>query len=102
MILYGCSLLREFAALLALRRREPGLLRPFRVAGGNGVALGLALGPAALIALAVWDQGRRWVPEEGDRLAPAAALLLGAGLVASGPMVYAVSRRWRGNVTRAS
>ena len=34
-LIYGLSLLLEFAALAALRLREPDLPRPFRVPGGT-------------------------------------------------------------------
>jgi amino acid transporter len=82
-ILYGLSLLLEFAALVALRFREPGLTRPFRVPGGKAVAFLLGLLPALLIGLAIFHQARIWEP----------ALLLGAGLTALGPAVYLARRR---------
>jgi amino acid transporter len=91
-ILYGLSLLLEFAALVALRIREPQLARPFRVPGGKVVAVLLGLFPAVLIGLAIHDQAGNWTREEGDFLAPAEALLLGAGLVALGPVVYCAGR----------
>jgi amino acid transporter len=90
-ILYGLSLLLEFAALLVLRIREPQLARPFRVPGGKPFALLLGLGPALLIGLAIYDQGGRWVPEGDDPIAPASALVLGAFLTALGPVIYFVS-----------
>ena len=89
-ILYGLSLLLEFAALLALRIREPALARPFRVPGGTLVAAILGFGPALLIGLAIYDQGCKWVPEADDPIAPATALLLGAVLATLGPAVYLV------------
>lgn len=52
---YGLSLILEFAALIALRVKEPNLPRPFRVPGGTTGAVLLALGPTVLIALAVFD-----------------------------------------------
>jgi amino acid transporter len=93
-ILYGLSLLLEFAALLILRIREPQLARPFRVPGGKAVVGLLALGPALLIGLAIYDQGSKWLPEGDDPLSPRTALLLGAGLAALGPVVYFLSRAW--------
>jgi amino acid transporter len=92
-ILYGLSLVLEFAALFALRLREPGLPRPFRVPGGLPAAALLGVGPALLIAAGIYDQARKPVPEEGDPLSPAAALLLGVVLAALGPVIYGVSRR---------
>ena len=87
-ILYGLSLILEFVALVVLRFREPGLPRPFRVPGGLSLAIGLGIGPAILIALAMFH--------ERDQLAgPINALLLGGILVALGPIVYLASRWWR-------
>jgi amino acid transporter len=94
-ILYGLSLLLEFAALLVLRIREPQLARPFRVAGGKTIALLLGLGPALLIGLAIYDQGGKWIPEGDDPIAPASALLLGALLTVLGPLIYFLSRGLR-------
>jgi amino acid transporter len=87
-ILYGLSLLLEFAALVALRFREPDLTRPFRVPGGKVVATLLGLLPALLIALAIFDQAAKWKLEKGEWIAPARALLLGAALIALGPLVF--------------
>ncbi len=94
-ILYGLSLLLEFAALLVLRIREPELARPFRVPGGKPLALFLGLGPALLIGLAIYDQSRKWVPEGDDPIAPAAAIVLGMFLAALGPVVYFARRGFR-------
>jgi amino acid transporter len=94
--LYGLSLLLEFAALFVLRLREPGLPRPFRVPGGKLAAGLLGLGPALLIGAAVVSEACKWEPEEGDPIAPAYAVLLGAALAALGPAVYLLARRlWR-------
>jgi amino acid transporter len=91
-ILYGLSLLLEFAALVALRVREPELVRPFRVPGGKIIAALLGILPALLIGLAVYDQAGKWDAEEDDLIAPAVALLLGAGLAALGPILYFAGR----------
>ncbi len=53
--IYGLSLLLEFAALIALRIKEPNLPRPFRIPGGLAGVIGLSLGPLVLVALAVID-----------------------------------------------
>jgi len=53
LILYGSSLLLEFVALIVLRIREPNLTRPFR-AGNLLLASTLGVGPAALIAYALY------------------------------------------------
>jgi amino acid transporter len=91
-ILYGLSLLLEFAALAALRLREPHLVRPFRVPGGNVVAVGLGLFPALFLGLAVVNQAQKWTPEGDDPIAPGWALVLGAVLAALGPVFYFIAR----------
>ena len=53
--IYGLSLILEFAALIALRVKEPDLPRPFRVPGGMWGAVLIAIGPTVLIGLAVAD-----------------------------------------------
>ncbi len=93
MILYGLSLLLEFVALVALRIREPHVIRPFRVPGGMVVAVLLGVLPALLIGLAIFDQAGKWESDEIGAIAPAPALLLGVGLVALGPIVY-FARQW--------
>jgi amino acid transporter len=87
-ILYGLALLLEFAALLVLRVREPGLPRPFRVPGGLPVAALLGVGPAVLLALAL-------AHERHDHPDQIGAVVLGVGLACAGPMVYAVASRRR-------
>jgi amino acid transporter len=91
-ILYGLSLLLEFAALVALRIREPHLARPFRVPGGLAAAVLLGLGPALLIGAAIYSEAGKWKLEGDDPIAPAVALLLGTVLAALGPGVYYLSR----------
>ncbi len=100
-ILYGLSLVLEFAALVALRIREPNLARPFKVPGGLIVAVLLGLGPALLIGVAIYDQGTQWEVAEGDDdpIAPAYALMLGMALAALGPVVYWASQAWRRDAT---
>ncbi|MGD0733792.1 MAG: APC family permease [Terracidiphilus sp.] len=53
LILYGTSLLLEFVALAVLRVREPNMPRPFK-AGNLAFAILLGVGPAALIAYALY------------------------------------------------
>ena len=81
LILYGGSLLLEFAALAVLRLREPGLPRPFR-AGGNATAFLLGLGPAALIAYALW------VSRAEKLIGSVSALGCAAAVALLGPVVY--------------
>jgi amino acid transporter len=53
--IYGLSLLLEFAAMIALRVKEPDLARPFRVSGGLPGTVLIALGPTVLVGLAIFD-----------------------------------------------
>ncbi len=85
-LVYSAALLLEVAALVLLRRRRPGLPRPFRVPGGK-VGLVLAAGAIAAVSSACFifsligrDNG--WV-----QAGIAAAMLL------TGPPAYAIMRR---------
>jgi amino acid transporter len=85
LMLYGLSLILEFAALIALRLREPNMPRPFAIPGGLPIAIGTALGPTVLVFFAIWNA-------RGDRLSPSIpAILLGAAIALAGPVVYALS-----------
>lgn len=84
-LLYAAALSLEFVALIALRIREPGLPRPFRVPGG-AVGLGLVtIAPAAVavaLVAAVLGGEEGWVWQVGVVLA----------LVAAGPLLYLMRR----------
>jgi amino acid transporter len=81
LILYGSSLLLEFAALVVLRLREPGLTRPFR-AGSFAVACLLGVGPAALIGYALWAS------RDEKLFGTISALLFASGVGLLGPLLY--------------
>jgi amino acid transporter len=81
LILYGSSLLLEFVALIVLRVREPELTRPFK-AGNLVFACALAVGPAALIAYALYaSRGEKLI---GSISAPAFAI----GVAVLGAVFY--------------
>jgi amino acid transporter len=80
-LLTGLSLLLEFAALVALRIREPGLPRPYRVPGGLAGAVGVALLPLALLVVTM-------IRNQAEPIGPFNALELGALLVAAGVPAY--------------
>ena len=81
LILYGSSLLLEFVALIVLRVREPELPRPFK-AGNLAFACSLAVGPAALIAFALYAS-------RNEKLMGSISALLFAICVALlGPVLY--------------
>src|ERR1700712_3277108 len=84
LVLYGAALLLEFVALVVLRVREPELLRPFRVPGGQAAAILMGVGPAALITFALWAARDEHV---GPLRAPVFAGLVGL----SGAVVYALT-----------
>jgi amino acid transporter len=91
-LLYGLSLMLEFAALVILRVREPNLARPFRVPGGLPVALLLGVGPATLLLLA-------FARERHEHPGQLGALTLALALAGAGPLVCALVSRARSRAT---
>jgi amino acid transporter len=85
LVLYGASLLLEFVALVVLRVREPGLVRPFRIPGGLTAAVLSGVGPAALIAFALYAA-------RDERVGPLPALAFAALVGAAGPLAYWIAR----------
>jgi amino acid transporter len=83
LVLYGAALLLEFVALIVLRYREPGLVRPFRVPGGRVGAIAIAVGPALLIALAIWSA-------RDERVFGINALLFSVLVALAGALLYAL------------
>jgi len=84
-LLTGLSIVLEFAALVALRIREPELHRPYRVPGGLCGAIGIAIPPLALIALT-------GIRSEVEPVGKINALELGALLILAGVAAYFLSR----------
>jgi amino acid transporter len=80
-LLTGLSILLEFAALVALRIREPGLARPYRVPGGLLGAAAIGVPPLALLVLTA-------VRSDMERVGPINALEFGAMLIGLGGVVY--------------
>jgi amino acid transporter len=97
-LIYGLSLLLEFAALVALRIREPELNRPFRVAGGLIGAIVIGVPPMLLLGFdMIQSQSERvW----GMSSFVFGALVITAGVVGYGIVYLAESSRRR-NKTRA-
>jgi amino acid transporter len=85
LVLYGGALLLEFVALVVLRVKEPGLMRPFKVPGGIWGAVAVGVGPAVLIGFALWAA-------KGERLAGLPALGFAGIVAAVGPVVYLAAR----------
>ncbi len=85
LVLYGAALLLEFVALVVLRLREPSLKRPFRIPGGLPAAIAAGVGPALLIAFALYAA-------RDERVGPLPALGFAAIVAAAGPLVWAGAR----------
>jgi amino acid transporter len=89
-LLTGLSILLEFWALAALRIREPGLPRPYRVPGGTLGAVLIGLPPLALIVTALVRNSEESVGSTNE-------LVIGAAIVAAGIAMYFVTRIFRSN-----
>jgi amino acid transporter len=87
LILYGSSLLLEFVALVVLRIKEPGLVRPFK-AGNLTFAVLLGVGPAALIGYALYAS-RTDTVKLGHASVSALLFSLCVGLL--GPVLYRIT-----------
>jgi amino acid transporter len=82
-LLYGGSLLLEFAALIALRITEPDLDRPYRVPLRSVGPWIVTAGPAFMIVLAVLYSGR-------EQIAGMNAFLFGSLVIFAGFLLYPV------------
>jgi amino acid transporter len=85
LVLYGASLLLEFVALVVLRLKEPALVRPFRIPGGLTTAVLVGVGPALLIAFALFAA-------RDQRVGPLPALAFAALVAALGPLAFCLAR----------
>ena len=87
LILYGASLVIEFAALIALRIKQPEMVRPFRIPGGMVTVWVVSICPVALLVYAAYAS-------RSEQVAHMPALLFGLLVAAGGPVGYLLSR-WR-------
>ena len=76
----------EFVALAVLRVKAPAMPRPFRIPGGLAATIALGIGPAALIAFALWTA-------RGERVAGLPAPAFAALIALLGAVVYALRPR---------
>ncbi len=93
LVLYGAALLLEFAALIALRLREPQLARPFRVPGGFAVAASIGVGPLLLILFALYSA-------RDEKVAGMPALVFALLVALAGAAIYA-SFEWPRKLRRS-
>lgn len=83
-LLTGLSILLEFAALVALRIREPNLQRPYRVPGGLFGTIAISIPPVALMALSV-------ARNESEQVGTTNELIIGLVIVLAGVALYFAS-----------
>jgi amino acid transporter len=83
-LLYGASLVLEFAALVVLRFREPELARPFRVPGGWFGAIAIGIPPALLLGFSI-------VRSEHESILGMSSFAFGVILIAAGVVAYVVN-----------
>jgi amino acid transporter len=85
LVLWGLSLILEFIALIVLRRKEPSLLRPFRIPGPDWVPVLLGLCPAALTLYALYAS-------RTETVAGMSALKFALIIAVMGPPLYLVAK----------
>jgi amino acid transporter len=83
-LLYGFSLMLEFAALAVLRFREPDLPRPFRVPGGLFGAIAVGIPPMLLLGFSI-------IRSEHEQVWNMSSFAFGMILIAAGFVAYAVN-----------
>jgi amino acid transporter len=83
-LIYGVSLMLEFAALAVLRFREPELARPFRVPGGSFGVIAIGIAPALLLGFSI-------VRSEHESVWGMSSFAFGLILIGAGVVVYAIN-----------
>ncbi len=89
LVLWGMSVVLEFAALVVLRVKEPGLARPFRLPGGTWAAVLYGVGPTLLVVYALWVS-------RGETVGRVPAVWFALGVAGCGVVAYGVARGLRG------
>jgi amino acid transporter len=85
--LYGLGLILEFAALIALRIREPDMQRPYKLTGGIPGCILITLGPALVLCIVFY----KGLSDEGARK----GLIISSILAAAGVVLYFATKRLR-------
>jgi amino acid transporter len=83
-LLTGLSILLEFGALIALRIREPKLVRPYRIPGGVLGTVLITAPPSALLILSV-------ARNRSEQIGTTNELIIGLAIVALGVLLYFAS-----------
>jgi len=83
-LLTGLSILLEFAALVALRVREPNLTRPYRIPGGILATIAISAPPTALLVLSV-------ARNQSEQVGTTNGLMIGSGIILLGVLLYFAS-----------
>ncbi len=89
-LLTGLSVLLEFWALAALRIREPGLPRPYRVPGGIFGTVAIGLPPIALMIATLIRNNRELIGDTNQ-------LAIGLFIIFAGAALYYFSLLFRSN-----
>ena len=87
-LLTGLSILLEFGALIALKIKEPDLVRPFAVPGGLAGSIIITIPPVALLVLAA-------IRNHAEKVGDINTLFIGMFLIALGPLIYLLSNHFR-------
>ena len=85
-LLTGLSILLEFCALVALRIREPHLVRPYSVPGGLLGAIAIGIPPLALVIVAL-------VRSRSEQIGATNELMIVLGILVLGVVLYLLSSR---------
>ena len=83
-LLYGFSLMLEFAALAVLRFREPDLPRPFRIPGGLFGAIAVGIPPMLLLGFSI-------VRSQTEQVLGMSSFAFGMILIGAGVLAYFVN-----------
>ena len=92
-MLYGCALFLEFAALIALRRLMPNATRPFRIPLSQSGLLALFVCPILCFTSGVVALVAKQSPHMG-------ALIFATSALLAGPLFWLVEKRTRFRSTR--